>query len=478
MLAQSTVQESGGHSAASEALSGGNAGSATKGKKVKGLAGLFSDILSQAQKNLGSKDAKALKNGAAAGEGERVSKSGPHSDGIHRAQPSHKEPGVSSAGKNAASSKLVAANKLGSGEKVAKASAEEAVSKGEKLSGARIAKESAAAESGEKTVHSHETRSPETPQPTASSDASAAAEQKSKASADKRRPKGEVQADEAAYALASLKTLSPNARAAAPKAGESSIDADSTITIEGGKRGGRSSSKPELTVLDLRHQGGAKRAQPGKEASGGDAAVAETVKASPRGAESSQDSGSAQFRELTLDARGTGESGSLTQARSDSEIVSGRGQDFQSMLSERLRDQWNGDIVQSAHIVLRDGDAGTIRLRLKPESLGNVKIELNLSDNNISGKIVVESDEAKTAFEKNMNDLSDAFKQGGFDSARLEVSVGSGSGGGTQAQGGRSDASPDPFFSERLRSAVSSPAAPATAASAYSRSGSSVDMFA
>ena len=102
--------------------------------------------------------------------------------------------------------------------------------------------------------------------------------------------------------------------------------------------------------------------------------------------------------------------------------------DFQSALAERLRDAWNGEIVQSAHIVLKDGDAGTIRLRLKPESLGNVKIELNLSDNNISGRITVESDEAKSAFERNMNELADAFKQGGFDSARLEVAVGGGSG--------------------------------------------------
>jgi len=125
--------------------------------------------------------------------------------------------------------------------------------------------------------------------------------------------------------------------------------------------------------------------------------------------------------------------------------------------------------------VLKDGDSGTIRLRLKPESLGNVKIELNLSDNNISGRITVESDEAKSAFEKNMGELADAFKQGGFDSARLEVAVGGGSGGNA---GGDPGGDPKPFYSERFRSAVGSQAAPATASSAYARRGGSVDILA
>jgi len=103
--------------------------------------------------------------------------------------------------------------------------------------------------------------------------------------------------------------------------------------------------------------------------------------------------------------------------------------------------------------------------------------ELNLSDNNISGRITVESDEAKTAFERNMNELADAFKQGGFDSAKLEVSVGgSGSGaGGANAEAGGSSG---PFYSERLRSAVGSSADPATAVSAYARRGGAVDLLA
>ncbi len=140
-----------------------------------------------------------------------------------------------------------------------------------------------------------------------------------------------------------------------------------------------------------------------------------------------------------------------------------------------MQEAWNGEIVQSARIVLRDGDSGTIRLRLRPESLGTVKIELNLADNNISGRIVVESDEAKSAFERNMGELSDAFRRGGFESASLQVSVGSGSGSGADPRGGAGEG---PFYSERLRAALGSGAEPSTAQAAYVRQGLSVDMLA
>ena len=119
---------------------------------------------------------------------------------------------------------------------------------------------------------------------------------------------------------------------------------------------------------------------------------------------------------------------------------------FASVLADKLGSGWNDDIVKSAHIVLRDGDSGTIRLRLHPESLGGVKIELKLADNGISGKIIVESDEARNAFEKNMAQLQDAFTQGGFESARLEVEVGSGGSGAANGQAQQADG---PFWSTR-----------------------------
>jgi len=177
-------------------------------------------------------------------------------------------------------------------------------------------------------------------------------------------------------------------------------------------------------------------------------------------------------RELGILAPGSGKPEAGTFAEK-AETAPPAGSDFSALLAQRLREAGNGEIVQAARIVLRDGDAGTIRLRLRPESLGEVKIELNLSDKSISGKIVVESEDAKSAFERTMAELSDAFRQGGFETAGLEVSVGSGSGRQAGGEGGSDVA---PFFSERLR-AVSAASEPALAAGAYARGGNTVDLL-
>ncbi len=134
------------------------------------------------------------------------------------------------------------------------------------------------------------------------------------------------------------------------------------------------------------------------------------------------------------------------------------GAGFSDILARHIADAGAQDIVKAAHIVLRDGDSGLIRLRLEPESLGNVKIELKMTEKNITGRIVVETDEARNAFEKSLSGLREAFAEGGFETASLEVSVGGG-----QAEGGGDSADPGegPFFTERLRDFDRSlPAAP------------------
>ncbi|HUX42264.1 MAG TPA: flagellar hook-length control protein FliK [Rectinemataceae bacterium] len=154
------------------------------------------------------------------------------------------------------------------------------------------------------------------------------------------------------------------------------------------------------------------------------------------------------------------------------------GQNFAALLADRLRDSGNTEIVQSARIILKDGDSGSIRMRLNPPELGNVKIELYLADNSISGRIVVESDAARNAFEKGMASLQDAFRSGGFESAKLEVQVGSGNaqGQGAWNGGGRGgEGPPGPFWSERSRSAAFEPSS-AAMASRSPRSGRAVDI--
>jgi flagellar hook-length control protein FliK len=91
--------------------------------------------------------------------------------------------------------------------------------------------------------------------------------------------------------------------------------------------------------------------------------------------------------------------------------------------------------VRHASVILRDSSEGTIRLALKPESLGNVKIRLEMAENKITGRIVVESEEALHAFEKEITSLEKAFVESGFEGANLEMSLAADSGGAEQWQG-------------------------------------------
>ena len=127
-----------------------------------------------------------------------------------------------------------------------------------------------------------------------------------------------------------------------------------------------------------------------------------------------------------------------------------QGASFSDILARHLSEAGAQDIVKAAQIVLKDGEAGLIRLRLEPDTLGNVKIELKLTEKNIAGRIVVETDEAKCAFEKSLAGLRDAFSAGGFETASLEVSVGGGGSGGQGGAEAELSAQDRPWFSDRL----------------------------
>jgi flagellar hook-length control protein FliK len=105
------------------------------------------------------------------------------------------------------------------------------------------------------------------------------------------------------------------------------------------------------------------------------------------------------------------------------------GRNFESLLSGELRGALGEDILRQATLILRDGGEGLIRLALKPESLGNVKIRLEMAENKVSGRIIVESDEVLRAFERELQTLEQAFKDSGFDGASIEMAISSGNGG-------------------------------------------------
>lgn len=105
---------------------------------------------------------------------------------------------------------------------------------------------------------------------------------------------------------------------------------------------------------------------------------------------------------------------------SSSQAAGANGSTFQAMLSNTV--QANApEIVKAGNMVLKDNNSGSINLILKPESLGNVKISLNLSDKLVSGQITVASREALDAFRESIDSIKQAFTQSGFDTGSFDL---------------------------------------------------------
>lgn len=90
---------------------------------------------------------------------------------------------------------------------------------------------------------------------------------------------------------------------------------------------------------------------------------------------------------------------------------------------ERLREMAGSELVRASSLVLKDG-GGEIRLVLKPESLGSVRIRMNIVDNAIEGRIIVDSSAVKHVFDGSIDALRRALTAEGFQMGSLQVSVG------------------------------------------------------
>jgi len=148
--------------------------------------------------------------------------------------------------------------------------------------------------------------------------------------------------------------------------------------------------------------------------------------------------GAAGAQEVTLELRLPDYNNSgASQNTAQTSWETGSSKALENMLARELHQSFNGDIVRHASMALRDGGEGTIKIALRPESLGNVKIRLEMTENKITGRIVVESEEALQAFRKELSALEQAFRDSGFADASLNLSL-TADGAGTQEREERS----------------------------------------
>ncbi len=229
---------------------------------------------------------------------------------------------------------------------------------------------------------------------------------------------GAASADGLAEAnLASLTRLDPSQSQKAAAKKELSTD---TEGIKESPAKGKS-AKDRISLLDMR-----KKQEGVAHDSAAQKATAEVNPEAPK-KESS----------LTLELFPSAEGGGEAQDSGPSSELSKPESSFSTRLTQRLQDVYNADIVKHSTVILRDGDSGVIRLNLKPEALGNVKVRLDLADNNITGTIIVESEAAKDAFEANLEHLAKTFIDSGFQDAKLSVSVDTGSSADSRGKEGR-----------------------------------------
>jgi len=152
-------------------------------------------------------------------------------------------------------------------------------------------------------------------------------------------------------------------------------------------------------------------------------------------AETGKINGQAAIKEIALDLHLPEKSLGLDLSNSQAQTVwdaragqngfaqNGFSSAMENMLARELHQNFNGDIVRHASIALRDGGAGTIKITLHPDNLGNVKIHLEMTENKITGHIVVESQEALNAFRREIAALEQAFRDSGYADASLNLSL-------------------------------------------------------
>ena len=207
--------------------------------------------------------------------------------------------------------------------------------------------------------------------------------------------------------LAEIQQLGASASSSTEQTRQGGVEtrAEKTASSASVAASARHSGDPRLFVLDQRRGAGSEL---------GEAMKGITKASRAQGAE--KEAGSTLAQQRVDQGAGTASSSALRAKAT-------QGSPFAGAL-EKLREIAAPELVKTAGIILRDGGDGEIRLVLKPESLGSVRIRMNLVDNTIEGRIIVDSAAVKQVFDGSIDALAKALAAEGFQTGALEVSVG------------------------------------------------------
>ncbi|MEI8094053.1 MAG: flagellar hook-length control protein FliK [Spirochaetales bacterium] len=204
-----------------------------------------------------------------------------------------------------------------------------------------------------------------------------------------------------------------------------------TLVKAEAKKAEKDDAKPKITVVDKRtDKDKAKRADAEGEANSPTIAQV-TVSAAKTTETKPVDGVQVVFQTVT----GKGQGNNDVQPK-NTPVAPQDAAAFQKFLVEK----GYGQLVEQARIILKNDNQGEIHMTLYPETLGKIKVALNLNDTHLAGEIFVENQTVKEILQDNMGQLLQSFREGGFGDMNIQVSVGNGQQGQTQDRQGRSAA--------------------------------------
>ncbi len=88
-----------------------------------------------------------------------------------------------------------------------------------------------------------------------------------------------------------------------------------------------------------------------------------------------------------------------------------------------LFDEQLNKIIGNAKLFIKDSSNGSFSIKLYPESLGKINVNLNLESGTIFGKFLVDNNEAKDVLLENMNIVKDRLQESGISVGEFQVNV-------------------------------------------------------